>query len=266
MRYLIYTGELRLVRENIHSILISAGCVDVVCFFLWNDISKSDIDFISNKLLNSAFYYFRTPLINSSKVLTLEENIIVDKWIYQYYLIHKAFTILKDKGINEHDLIIRSRTDLFVENEFSLNFDNSDVVVPGFKYGIGVTDYFAVNTFKGFHAYSKTFQKLLWFKKQGILLPPEVVLGLSLHDHMIKVTANPEFPRLLLGLNNRKLYFRTSLINENSIRYLTFTNSNFILNKKANNFLSEFMSRIYYSTLGKLVYIRLRFILKCRQN
>jgi hypothetical protein len=242
--WILFTGQLRLIKENISSILNhnSNKINTKYVFVLWDTTPVKQIEYLKKSLPKAQIYMINEFSISKKIKKDLKIPNIVENWIRQFFVINKAYDILKDH-LGEKDLIVRSRTDLLVNNfEFSLEYE--DIKVPGVKFGIGFTDYFAVMNKKAFKLYANTFNIMKNNYYEGRFLPPEVNLGIALFDYRVRIKTDETLPRILIKSLGDKLKYRTSYKNENS-QYYMHSIFSLSINSPKPRVISRIFKRIY---------------------
>jgi hypothetical protein len=252
--WVLFTGELRLVNENFNSILNhnQAKANTKYIFVLWEKTSREKINWLKKSLPNTQIYLIGEFNINKEIKDDLKIPDTVENWMRQFYAIYKAHDLI-NSSLQTNDIVIRSRTDLLVSN-LQFGLEAVDIKIPGIKFGIGFTDYFAIMNKKAFKNYAQTFKMMESNYYEGRFLPPEINLGLVLFESGVKIKTEKSLPRILLTLKNNKLIYRGSYSNENSQFYQHSQFSYDIISPKPNIFLRVFF-RLYYQIKDLLVKI-----------
>ena len=220
MNWVIFTGQLRLAKKNIRSILNHAsysGETQFV-FILWDSVADDEVNFIKQNVPKAIVkkipgYSIPKPIKQSLNIPDRVEN-----WMRQYYIISRAFEMLKDE-FKSGDIVIRSRTDLLVEERINTGLSNTHVLFPGVKFGIGYTDYIAIMRAPFLEYYARTFDYMSYYYFKEIFLPPEVLLGISFSNRNFSVKTSKALPRRLLKPIQGGMVTRGTYLNENSQYY-----------------------------------------------
>jgi hypothetical protein len=258
MNIVVYTGYTRLLRENWESILNTTYYSDLVLFVLWSDNNQHDIQWLRNKLPLARIELIDQVSFHDAFDSSWNSGSF-NRWLSQYYIIKVAYDILSEYHSIDYSIIIRSRTDLLVNSKVNFSILNYDVIVPGIKFGIGVTDYFAVMNWRGFQCYSNNFELLNYFKESNILVPPELSLGICLHDNSINVFVDRKLPMILLSSSAGKITIRNTYRSELLGRYPQFSHSKFVDNLSV-PFFREFWVRLISIVFDFTLYLKFMFM------
>lgn len=218
---ILYAGQPRLILENINSIKSSVNTENNhYIFALWdNNESKKVIKELKKHLKNYDSILIKPRSYLWEKITTNLSGFHGDdfkKVLYQYDALQQAMNFAETKlSTNEdHQLWCRSRTDLFIDKIKLKEKYSNFLVVPGSKFGIGYTDYFAISNKNNMRVYCDLIDTILDLLKLNIFLTSEIVLAIHLNKMQIPVIIDKDLPQILLKKKKNKLLRRNNYRSE----------------------------------------------------
>ena len=107
---------------------------------------------------------------------------------------------------------------MYVRNLKIDSIKENEILVPGSKFGIGYTDYFALSRRSSMRIYCNLLDTIIDLLKINILLTPEIVLALHLQRNGVAVKIDQNLPQILLKRAKHKLINRNNFRSEYSPR------------------------------------------------
>ena len=224
-RIILYSGLPKLIKNNLKSIKNTCQIENYhLIFCLWeeDEQSISTINTLKKHFENINFKLIKPRNYLWENITSDFSNFYGDNFLsilYQFDSLQQcmkfAEELIKDDLNQEW---CRSRGDLYVKNLKIESIKENEILVPGSKFGIGYTDYFALSGRSSMRIYCNLLDTVIDLLKINILLTPEIVLALHLQRNGVAVKIDQNLPQILLKKSKHKIVKRNNYRSEYSSR------------------------------------------------